>query len=248
MNMSEAEAYQVLGVSFEADIAKIRQEYLSLAKVWHPDRFPNDPELLQTRAQNQMKRINVAYQRLSSHRSSSPFHTPPRSGGQTRSASGPERRTSTGSTSGAKPINRRSGTPRVRLVIQIAYKFGDTKHAIDAGFARNLGRCGIAMDVTTAVHCDRTNVRFSIPGSPRDIEAEAVVVWRDGRGVGLQFKKIELTDQIAIDKFLNAHTGTDGTIVVCNSCRAYIRVKVEDQTRAVRCGQCKQEFQWPARP
>jgi DnaJ-class molecular chaperone len=133
--MEMSEACQILGVEPGADIAKIRQEYLNLAKIWHPDRFPNDPKL-QARAQNEMKRINGAYQFLSS----------PHSGGRTSPTSsspaghGPAHRTTgTSSASGAKTINRRS-MPRVGLKFQIAYRIGHTKDTIDAGLTRNLAQ------------------------------------------------------------------------------------------------------------
>jgi TonB family protein len=47
------------GASFE----EIRQAYRDQTKVWHPDRFPNDVRL-QKKAEEKLKQINLAYQRL----------------------------------------------------------------------------------------------------------------------------------------------------------------------------------------
>ena len=47
------------GVSLE----EIRQAYRDQTKVWHPDRFPNDIRL-QKKAEEKLKQINLAYQRL----------------------------------------------------------------------------------------------------------------------------------------------------------------------------------------
>jgi hypothetical protein len=49
-------------------------------------------------------------------------------------------------------------------------------------------------------------IRFRLPGSKRDIDAEARVVWSDRRaGMGLQFEKVDPPDQTSIDDFVDAH-------------------------------------------
>ena len=49
-------------------------------------------------------------------------------------------------------------------------------------------------------------MRFRLPGSKRDIEAESRVAWSDRRvGMGLQFEKVEPADQAAIDEFVDQH-------------------------------------------
>jgi len=53
-------ALKILGLSADATETEIKQTYRDLAKVWHPDRFPNDPRL-QSKAQEKLKEINEAY-------------------------------------------------------------------------------------------------------------------------------------------------------------------------------------------
>ena len=54
---------RVLGLGPAASAQEIKAAYRDLAKVWHPDRFAHDPRL-QQKAQEQLKEINEAYQRL----------------------------------------------------------------------------------------------------------------------------------------------------------------------------------------
>jgi uncharacterized protein (TIGR02266 family) len=99
--------------------------------------------------------------------------------------------------------NRRT-SPRVVLGIPIAYRFGNT---IAAALTLNLSRGGIAIRTTSPLEQDtRVRVRFRLPGSKRDIDADARVAWSDRRvGMGLQFEKVETVDQTAIDEFVDAH-------------------------------------------
>lgn len=57
--------YEILGLEPGASPEEVKQAYRDLAKVWHPDRFPNDPRL-QQRAHEKLKDINEAYERLQS--------------------------------------------------------------------------------------------------------------------------------------------------------------------------------------
>ena len=57
--------YSVLGLPPGAAVADIKKAYLDLAQVWHPDRFVNNPRL-QQKAQDNLQRINDAYQILQS--------------------------------------------------------------------------------------------------------------------------------------------------------------------------------------
>jgi uncharacterized protein (TIGR02266 family) len=100
-------------------------------------------------------------------------------------------------------FNRR-GSPRVVLGIPIAYRFGNT---IAAALTLNLSRGGIAIRTTSPLENGaKVRLRFRLPGSKRDIDAEGRVSWSDRRhGMGLQFEKVEPQDQTAIDEFVDAH-------------------------------------------
>lgn len=58
--------YQVLEIEPGSSQAEIKQAYRDLTLVWHPDRFPNNPRL-QLKAEEKLKRINVAYEFLKSY-------------------------------------------------------------------------------------------------------------------------------------------------------------------------------------
>jgi uncharacterized protein (TIGR02266 family) len=99
--------------------------------------------------------------------------------------------------------NRRT-SPRVVLGIPIAYRFGNT---IAAALTLNLSHGGISIRTTSPLEQNsRARLRFRLPGSKKDIDAEARVAWSDRRvGMGLQFEKVEPADQAAIDDFVDAH-------------------------------------------
>src|SRR3972149_2604129 len=59
------ECYRILGLTSGASPGEIRSAYLDLVKVWHPDRFTHDPKL-KLKAQDQLRVINAAYERLKS--------------------------------------------------------------------------------------------------------------------------------------------------------------------------------------
>jgi uncharacterized protein (TIGR02266 family) len=103
--------------------------------------------------------------------------------------------------------NRRS-SPRVVLGIPIAYRFGNT---IAAALTLNLSHGGIAIRTTSPLQQNtRARLRFRLPGSKKDIDAEARVAWSDRRvGMGLQFDKVSTEDQGAIDDFVDAHFFTN---------------------------------------
>jgi uncharacterized protein (TIGR02266 family) len=103
--------------------------------------------------------------------------------------------------------NRRS-SPRVVLGIPIAYRFGNT---IAAALTLNLSHGGIAIRTTSPLEQNtRVRLRFRLPGSKKDIDAEAGVAWSDRRvGMGMQFGKVSTDDQSAIDEFVDAHFFTN---------------------------------------
>jgi len=100
-------------------------------------------------------------------------------------------------------FNRR-GSPRVVLGIPIQYRYGNT---IAAALTLNLSRGGIAIRTTSPLETDsKIKVRFRMPGSKRDIDAEGRVAWSDRRtGMGIQFETVEPASQTVIDNFVDAH-------------------------------------------
>ena len=100
-------------------------------------------------------------------------------------------------------FNRR-GSPRVVLGIPIAYRFGNT---IAAALTLNLSRGGIAIRTTSPLERDvKARLKFRLPGSKTDIDADANVCWSDTKiGMGLQFTRVGDADQSEIDAFVDAH-------------------------------------------
>jgi uncharacterized protein (TIGR02266 family) len=100
-------------------------------------------------------------------------------------------------------FNRR-GSPRVVLGIPIQYRFGNT---IAAALTLNLSHGGIAIRTTSPLdNGAKIKVRFRMPGSKKDIDAEGHVAWSDRRvGMGIQFEIVDPANQTVIDQFVDAH-------------------------------------------
>ncbi len=100
-------------------------------------------------------------------------------------------------------FNRRS-SPRVVLGIPVQYRFGNT---IAAALTLNLSHGGISIRTTSPLDSGSTiKVRFRMPGSKRDIDAEGRVAWSDRRvGMGIQFETVDPANQTVIDNFVDAH-------------------------------------------
>jgi uncharacterized protein (TIGR02266 family) len=100
-------------------------------------------------------------------------------------------------------FNRRSSA-RVVLGIPIQYRFGNT---IAAALTLNLSHGGIAIRTTSPLEGgSKIKVRFRMPGSKRNIDAEGRVAWSDRRvGMGIQFEKVDPANQAIIDNFVDAH-------------------------------------------
>ena len=100
-------------------------------------------------------------------------------------------------------FNRRS-SPRVVLGIPIQYRFGNT---IAAALTLNLSHGGIAIRTTSPLDAGaKVKVRFRMPGSKRDVDAEGRVAWSDRRvGMGIQFETVDPANQAIIDNFVDAH-------------------------------------------
>lgn len=80
----ERDPYEVLGVARGASDDEIKKAYRSLAKKYHPDNFTDADQ--RSRAEEKMKEINAAYERIQkgdtgSYSSSSDSYTGPRQGG-----------------------------------------------------------------------------------------------------------------------------------------------------------------------
>jgi uncharacterized protein (TIGR02266 family) len=104
-------------------------------------------------------------------------------------------------------FNRR-GSPRVVLGIPVACRFGNT---IAAALTLNLSKGGVAIRTMSPLdqHA-KVRVRFRLPGSKVDVDAESRVAWSDRRvGMGLQFEKVDPADQQAIDEFVDQHFFTN---------------------------------------
>ena len=100
-------------------------------------------------------------------------------------------------------FNRRA-SPRVVLGIPIQYRFGNT---IAAALTLNLSHGGIAIRTTSPLDsAAKVKVRFRMPGSKKDIDAEGRVAWADRRvGMGIQFEQVDPANQAVIDTFVDAH-------------------------------------------
>ena len=100
-------------------------------------------------------------------------------------------------------FNRRS-SPRVVLGIPIQYRFGNT---IAAALTLNLSHGGISIRTTSPLDAGaKIKVRFRMPGSKRDIDAEGRIAWSDRRiGMGIQFEQVDPAHQTIIDHFVDAH-------------------------------------------
>lgn len=58
--------YKILDINTNATEQDVKQAYRDLVKVWHPDRFTHDPKL-RKKAEEKLKEINVAYQKIIGH-------------------------------------------------------------------------------------------------------------------------------------------------------------------------------------
>lgn len=99
-------------------------------------------------------------------------------------------------------FNRRNG-PRVVLGIPVAYRVADT---IAAAVTLNLGRNGVAIRTLSPLESSaRARVRFRLPNTQEDVDAEARVTWSDARvGMGLEFERIDQNDRSAVDAYVAA--------------------------------------------
>ncbi|SCE77212.1 DnaJ domain-containing protein [Micromonospora coriariae] len=56
--------YALLGVTRDSTVTEIRERYLVLAQIWHPDRHQSSPAQVREEVTRQMQQINAAYKHL----------------------------------------------------------------------------------------------------------------------------------------------------------------------------------------
>ena len=99
--------------------------------------------------------------------------------------------------------NRRY-SPRVKIGVPVAYRFGNT---IAAAVTLNVSFRGLAIRTTSPLDVGTpVKVRFRLPSANAEIDTEAQVVWTKSRvGMGLQFGALPTTSKDAIDGFVHSH-------------------------------------------
>ncbi len=58
--MDILKCYKILELDHEPSMDEAREAYIDMIRVWHPDRFTNNPRLRQ-KAEEKLKEINIAY-------------------------------------------------------------------------------------------------------------------------------------------------------------------------------------------
>ena len=233
MKLTESEARAILDLDPGADASTIRQAYLDIVNVWHPDRFKGHPRL-EAKAQEKLKRINAAYERLD-----------PAAGRTARPAgrTEPSRPNPPSHPAPAPPApiaKERRHSPRVTVRIPVQFR---SKRDAGSRSSLNVGRGGIAIGTPHPLgRNEMSPLRFLIPGSDSHIFVQARVAWViPATAMGLQFQDLKPADQATLAAFVDAHAGTEGIVTVCDQCGALLRVAVGDLGRVVRC-RCRHTF------
>lgn len=93
------DSYGALELKPGASQKAVKEAYRELVKVWHPDRFSGDSKL-EKRAEEKLKAINLAYERLKNHRpgesGAATFSQPPKAARAARGATPPRAGFATG--------------------------------------------------------------------------------------------------------------------------------------------------------
>jgi len=58
--MNVLKCYKILELDHEASMDEVREAYIDMVRVWHPDRFTNNPRLRE-KAEEKLKALNIAY-------------------------------------------------------------------------------------------------------------------------------------------------------------------------------------------
>jgi uncharacterized protein (TIGR02266 family) len=100
-------------------------------------------------------------------------------------------------------FNRRS-SPRVALSVTVSYRF---EHTIASAVCANVSKGGIQLRTMNPLPTgSRLRLRFRLPGSKKEIDAETVVAWSDQRtGMGLQFASLDAEAQAEVDEYVDRH-------------------------------------------
>ena len=98
-------------------------------------------------------------------------------------------------------FDRRTST-RVTLNLPVTFRFADT---VATAPTLNVSKGGLAVRTLAPLEAGTSVLlQFRLPWSSRDIEAESRVAWSDHRtGMGLQFERVEASDQSEIDQFID---------------------------------------------
>lgn len=113
--MELRKCFEVLEVHQNATMEEVRQAYKDLVKVWHPDRFAEDPRL-RVRAEKRLKEINMAYETINAFISSRQYRLPGQS-------DDPEGRTEGPRGGGAKRGEHQRG-PEIQDKTEAAFEAG----------------------------------------------------------------------------------------------------------------------------
>jgi len=100
-------------------------------------------------------------------------------------------------------FDRRIG-PRVGLAMTVSYRVANL---ISSALTLNVSKGGLALRTMTPLDGGTVaRLRFRLPGSSHDIEADARVCWSDrNMGMGLQFERISEVGQAALDEYVDTH-------------------------------------------
>lgn len=100
-------------------------------------------------------------------------------------------------------FNRR-GSPRVALSVSVSYRYD---HTIASAMCANVSKGGMALRTMNPLRSGtRIRLRFKLPGSKREIDAEASVAWCDQRtGMGVQFDLLGSEEQSELDDYVDQH-------------------------------------------
>jgi uncharacterized protein (TIGR02266 family) len=100
-------------------------------------------------------------------------------------------------------FNRRS-SPRVSLSVTVSYRF---EHTIASALCANVSKGGMQLRTMNPLPTgSRMRLRFRLPGSKKEIDAEVAVAWSDQRtGMGLQFVSLDAESQAEVDEYVDRH-------------------------------------------